>query len=163
MCIDLLYGSRAPQCCETKVCPCAAWPACRRMPSRSFRRRQNTRLDDHLGDALAAEGLGADEVLALEAGEGVADGGQGQEDGGGDQGAAAAEDAEVLDDGHDGVGSGAHVVGGDAADEGVELLGGRADAEEEGDLNEEDDQGGGTVAVEGDCQRCSRGGPRQRR
>ena len=128
------------------------WAACRRTPPcSSFRllaaaATTAEHLDDHLGDTLTAEGLGADKVLALGGGEGVADGGQRQEDGGGDQRAATAEDAEVLDDGHDGVGGGAHPVGGDAADEAIELGRGRADAEQEGDLNEEDDEGGCTVA-----------------
>lgn len=100
-------------------------------------------LDNHLSDALATESLGADKVLALDGGEGVADGRQEQEDGSGDQGAATAEDAQELEDGHDAIGGGAQPVGGDLADEAIELFRGRTDAQQQRHLDEEDDKGGG--------------------
>ncbi len=49
---------------------------------------------------------------------------------------------QPLDERHDAVDSGAHVVGFEAADEGVEAGGGGADAQEEGDFYEEDYEGG---------------------
>ena len=53
---------------------------------------------------------------------------------------------------HDGVDGGAHVVRFEAADEGVEAVGGWADAHEEGDFDEDDDEGadageGGVLAI----------------
>lgn len=100
-------------------------------------------LDNHLRDARAAEGLGADEVLALEAGKSIADGSQGEEDATGDERGRPSERAQENDDGHDEIDGGTDVVGGDPADEAVELARGRADAEEEGHLDEEDDEGEG--------------------
>lgn len=99
-------------------------------------------LNNHLGDALATEGLGVDEVLATNASKEVAETGEGEEDTGGDQRRNGDEGAEELHDGHDNVGTSAHVVGGDLANEPVELGRGRADAEKQRDFNEEDDQGG---------------------
>ena len=48
-----------------------------------------------------------------------------------------ADQREELDDAHGEVDGGAHVVCLEAADESVEVLGGRADAEEEGDFDED--------------------------
>jgi len=53
--------------------------------------------------------------------------------------------AEELDEGHDAVGGCAHVVGRDLADVGVKGRRGRADAQQERHLDEEDDGGLGTV------------------
>lgn len=93
-------------------------------------------LDNHLGNTLAAEGLAADEGLALDAGKEVADGGQGEEDTSGNQAGCVDYGAEELDDGHDGVCGGAHIVGRDLADEAIEGGRGRADSEQQGNLNE---------------------------
>ena len=46
-----------------------------------------------------------------------------------------------MDEGHDAVDGGAHVVCREAADEGVEVGGGGTDAEEEGDFDEDEDEG----------------------
>ena len=61
-----------------------------------------------------------------------------------ERGALAARDNKrhPLDDAHDGVDEGAHVIGFEFADEGVEFGGGGADAEEEGDFDEDDYEGG---------------------
>ena len=69
------------------------------------------------------------------------EGREGEEDGGGDEGGGPVDEAEEEDDGHDGVGGGAHVVCRDPADGGVETGRGRADAQEEGHLDEKDDEG----------------------
>lgn len=113
-------------------------------PSVPVRRASYVALHNHLRDTLATKSFAADESLALDAGKEVADGGQGQEDTGGDQAGGVDDGAEELDDGHDGVGAGAHVVGRDLADEAIERGRGRADSEQQGDLNEEDDQRGST-------------------
>lgn len=46
-----------------------------------------------------------------------------------------------MHEAHGEVDAGSHVVGGEAAHEGVEFGGRRADAEEEGDLDEDDEEG----------------------
>lgn len=102
-------------------------------------------LNNHLCDALAAKSLAANKGLALDASEEVADGSQREEDTGSDKAGSIDDRAKELDDGHDGVGGGAEVVGRDLADEAIELAGGRADAEEQGNLDKEDEKGGGTV------------------
>jgi hypothetical protein len=104
----------------------------------------NRRLHDHLGNALAAERLGADEILALDGSQEVADASEREEHASRDQARAAEDDAEELHDGKDGIGGGAHVVGRDPADGGVELGRGRADAQQEGNFDEDDDEGGGS-------------------
>jgi len=97
---------------------------------------------NHLRDARAAERLAAHERLALDAGEEVAQGRKRQEDGRRDQAGRPAEVAQPLRRRHGGVGCRAHVVGLNPADGGVERGRRRADPEEEGHLNEEDDEGG---------------------
>lgn len=54
---------------------------------------------------------------------------------------SARDDAEPLDQGHNAVRGGAHVVGGDLAHVGIEGARGRADAQEEGNLDEDDQEG----------------------
>lgn len=98
-------------------------------------------LHNHLRNAGASEGLAADKGLALDASKEVAEGSQEQEDGGGNQTAGARDVADELQGGHDAVGSGAHVVGRDLADDFVKLARGWADSEEQGDLDEQDDEG----------------------
>lgn len=52
-----------------------------------------------------------------------------------------------MDDRHDEVDRSAHVVRLKAADESIEVLRGRADAEEKGYLDEDDNEGADTMAV----------------
>ena len=54
-----------------------------------------------------------------------------------------------MDDGEHEVDGGAHVVGLEAADEGVEAGRGRADAQQERDLDEEDDEAGDAAGSRG--------------
>lgn len=97
----------------------------------AFRLSPAVRLYNHLRNTRAAQGLASDEGLALDTGKGIARGREGEDDGGGNQGAGGNDDAEPLDDRHAGVGGGAHVVGRDLADRGVEGGRGRADSEQE--------------------------------
>lgn len=97
-------------------------------------------LNNHLCDALSAQGLAADKGLTLDTGQEVADGRQEQEHSGRDQARLRADTADELDDGHDAIGGGAHVVGGDLANEVVELSRGRADAQQERDFDEQDQE-----------------------
>lgn len=104
-------------------------------------------LYNHLGDTMTTQCLTADKRLALDTRKGIADGRQQQEHGRCDQLRGRGRNAaHELDDGHDKVGGSARIVGRDSADKGVELAGGRADAQEEGDFDEENQQGGRTVA-----------------
>lgn len=89
---------------------------------------------------LPAQRLAPDEGLALDTSEQVAEGRDGEEDGGGDEAADAPEKAEPLGEGHGGVRGGAHVVGRHLADGRVEARRGRADPQQERHLNEEDDE-----------------------
>ena len=88
--------------------------------------------------------------MALDRSQEVADTRDGQQHGRRDEAGGAVDDAEPLDEGHDAVGGGAHPVGRDLADGVVERRRGRADAQEEGDLDEEDYEGG--YAVGGDVR-----------
>ena len=101
---------------------------------------RGTSLDDHLGDARAAEGLAPDEGLALDAGEQVAESGDGEDHSGHNQGGSSNRETEPLYEGHGTVGAGAHVVRRDLADRGVEGGRGRADSQEKRHLDEEDDE-----------------------
>lgn len=101
------------------------------------------RLDDHLGDALAAEGLAADKVLALETGKAIAERGEQKEDTSSNQARRHNQVAEKLDDGHDKVCGGAQVVGRDLANEGVKLGRRGADAKQQRDFDEQDDKSRG--------------------
>lgn len=109
--------------------------------------REATFSDDHLGDALSTQGLAPDEALTLETGQSVEDGSHEQNHRGGDQTRHSLRDAGPLDRAHDGVDRGPHVIRRDSSDERVELGGGRADAEEEGDLDEDEYDGATAVAM----------------
>jgi hypothetical protein len=97
-------------------------------------------LNDHLRNTLTTEGLAADKLLALQTGQRVEDSSDGEHNGGGDQTRGTGDETSPLDTTHDGIHSGAHPVGCEAADEGIELGGCRANAKQEGYLNEEDDE-----------------------
>lgn len=95
-------------------------------------------LDNHLRDTVATEGLATHERLALDTRQRIADRSEQQEDGRCQERRWRGPDtAQELDDGHDEIGGGAHVVGRDLANEGVELARGRADAQEEGNFDEQ--------------------------
>jgi hypothetical protein len=98
-------------------------------------------LYDHLRNTLSTKRLTALELLTLEPSERIEDGRDHQKDGRDNQARSHGPDADPLYDAHHGVDGGAHVVGAEFTDEGVELRGGRADAEEQRDLNEYDEKG----------------------
>lgn len=116
------------------------------IPSR-YTRHIPSALYDHLCHTLATEGLAALELLALDACERIEYRGEQEEDGGNDQASSLWPDADPLYGAHDEVYGGAHVVGAELADEGVELGRRRADAEEERYLDEDDDEGAHSVAA----------------
>lgn len=98
------------------------------------------RLDNHLGDAVAAEGLAADKVLALETGKAVAERGEQKEDTSSNQARCHNQVAEKLDNGHNKVRGGAQVVGRDLANKGVKLGRRGADAKQQRNFDEQDDE-----------------------
>lgn len=103
------------------------------------------RLHNHLCNSSTTEGLAPNERLALDARKQVTDAGSAQQDGGRDEGGGTRDDGEPLDEGHDAVGTGTHVVGRDLADGIIEGRRGRADAQEKGHFDEEDDEGRDTA------------------
>jgi hypothetical protein len=98
--------------------------------------QQSAKLYNHLSDTSTAERLAADKGLSAKTGKEVADGSQGEENCCCDQAADSNDDAKVLNDGHDNVGSGAEVVGRNLAYKGIKLARGRADAQEEWNFDE---------------------------
>lgn len=104
---------------------------------------------NHLSHTRAAERLGADELLVLDSGQEVAQRGGSQDDGFRDEGRGPRDDAEPLDESHDAVRGGAHVVGRDFAHVAIESARSRADAQQQRDLDEDDDEGRRAVLVPG--------------
>lgn len=99
-------------------------------------------LYDHLRNALSAQRLAANKGLALDAGKKVGHSSQSKEHSSGNQARGGAiSQAQPLDQGHDGVGTSAHVVGLDFPDVGIERAGGRADSEQQRYLDKQDDEG----------------------
>lgn len=84
--------------------------------------------DDHLRDSLSTKRLAALERLALETSERIEDRGNQQENGRDNQASCHGPDADPLNGTHDKIYGGAHVVGAEFADEGIEFSRGRADA-----------------------------------
>lgn len=113
-------------------------------------------LDYHLRDTVAAEGLAADKLLALQTSQRVEEGSDREDDGSRNETRGARYETNPLDSTHGGVHSRAHVVGGEAADEGIELGGSRANTEEERYLNEEDDEGTSPAKVRMGCHHHGR-------
>lgn len=113
--------------------PLSATSAIDRLPSYFW---SGAALHNHLRNTGTSEGLAADKSLTLDASKEVAEGSNEQKDGGGNQTAGARNITDELQRGHDTVGSGAHVVGRDLADDFVKLARGWADSEEKGNLDE---------------------------
>lgn len=119
-------------------------------------------LYDHLRNALSAQRLAANKGLALDAGKKVGHSSQSKEHSSGNQARGGAiSQAQPLDQGHDGVGTSAHVVGLDFPDVGIERAGGRADSEQQRYLDKQDDEGrhsaDGAGAVSHSYQDCDKG------
>lgn len=102
--------------------------------------RASQRLYDHLSHALSSKCLAALEFLALEPSKRIENRSKQQEDGCYNQTGSLRPDADPLYSTHDKVNGSAHVVGAEFANERVEFGRGRADAEEQGYLNEDDDE-----------------------
>lgn len=85
-------------------------------------------LNNHLRNTMTSEGLAANEGLALDAGQQVADSRQCQEHTSSDQTSGTADGAQELHDRHHGVCGGAEVVCRDLSDDLIELGRRRADS-----------------------------------
>lgn len=106
-----------------------------------------TRLDDHLGNTSTAESLAANEGLAANSGQEVAESREHEEHGKNNQGAGGNSEADELNRRHDAIGGGAQVVCGNLSDKGVKLAGRGADAQQERDFDEEDEKRRGSVQI----------------
>lgn len=115
-------------------------------------------LHDHLRNSLSTQCLATLELLPFESSQSIEQRCNEQYDGGGDQTGCSGDDAEPLDDGHDGVDAGAHIVGRESADEFIEFRRGRADSEEERDFDEEYYEGADSVHASVGGGRAGAGG-----
>ena len=106
-----------------------------------------TRLDNHLRQTLSAQRLATDKVLALQASQGIEEGGDQKHDRRGNQARRAGDKADPLDRTHSEVHSGAHPIRGEASDEVIEFVGRRANAKQEGNFNENKDHAGNPASV----------------
>jgi hypothetical protein len=96
--------------------------------------------DNHLRNTLAAQGFATNKVLFLEACECIEHGRNDKEDGTSDQARSSFGKTDPLDTTQDGVHGGAHPVGREAADKGIEFRGCGTNSKEEGYFDEEDDE-----------------------
>jgi hypothetical protein len=97
-------------------------------------------LHNHLCDTSTTKGLASDESLALESSKAIAESSKRQENGRCDQTRAHDNDTEELNDSHSSVGTCSNVVGGNLADEFVELGGCRADSKQKRHFDKQDDE-----------------------
>jgi hypothetical protein len=102
-------------------------------------------LNNHLRNPLPTQRLTRRKLLLLQPRERIESRSDQQHDRSRDQARGVADDGEELDDAHDEVDGGAHVVCLEAADEGVEVLRGGADAQQKRDFDEDEDEGGDAV------------------
>lgn len=168
LCGPILVFERSTARCSSIPCDSATTLSCRdratfsHVPTSDALQFNHTLspggpLYDHLRHALATERLGTDKGLSLDTRQQVARCRGRQHDGLGDQGRRAGDDAEPLDEGHDAVRGGAHVIGRDFADIAIEGAGCRTDAQKEGDLDENDDESGCPVSIKGRMKRVVSG------
>jgi len=87
---------------------------------------------------MATKSLATNKALLLQAGEGVERGGNEKEDSRCDEASGLENKRQPLDERHDPIDASTHKVGLETADEVVEARRGRADAQEQRDLEEED-------------------------
>jgi hypothetical protein len=104
-------------------------------------------LYDHLRDTSTTQRLATLESLALDTSQRIHETGNQQEDGSGNQTRWPCHETDPLNDAHDAVNGSAHIVCLEFADEGIELRGRRADAEEKWDFEKDDDKGTHSVAM----------------
>lgn len=99
--------------------------------------------DNHLGDTLSSERLTANEALPLESRDQIAHTSQEEENRRSEETCRlVGNQCKPLNQAHDTIHAGAHVVGCEAADEHIEFLRRWADAEEQGHFDENQDQAG---------------------
>ena len=103
------------------------------------------RLDNHLSNTVTTQSLASNESLALDASQCIEAGCDEQDDGSDDKTGCLHGNRNPLDDTHGKVDGGAHVIGLESADERVKGGRCRADAQKEGNLDEEDNEGADTV------------------
>lgn len=104
-------------------------------------------LDNHLRNSMPTQCLAPYKTLSLNPSQQIEECRKQQEHRRSHQARRAEDEAEPLDHAQNAVERRAHVVCLKAADEGVELGGRRADAQEERDLDEDDDEGGDSGVV----------------
>ena len=103
----------------------------------------SSKLDNHLCDTLSSQRLTADKALSLQSRNKVAYTCRQKENCCSEERRGSVRDqCKPLDQAHNTVHAGAHVVGREASDEHVKLLRRWADAKEKGDFNEDKDQAG---------------------
>jgi len=117
------------------------------------------RSDNHLRNALSTECLATDELLLSQSCQSVAYSRQSQEDSCGNQTASIHYDAEKLNHGHHAIDCCSHVVGGESADESVELGRCRTDSKQERNLNKDKHQRRTSVVIVSDSARKSTAAP----
>ena len=105
--------------------------------------------NDHLRNALPAQRLTRRKLLLLKPRERIESRSDQQHDRSRDQARRVADQGKPLDQAHNAIDGGAHVIRLEAADEAVEGFGGRAYAQEERDFDEDEDEGGDAVEVSG--------------
>lgn len=97
-------------------------------------------LDNHLCHSLPTKGFASNKALSFDTGQGVECRGNGEQDCGRDQAGRFVDDAEPLDQAHDEVDGCAEVVRGESPHKGIKGRGCRADAQQQGDLDEDDEE-----------------------
>ena len=102
-------------------------------------------LHNHLRNTLSAKRLTRSKFLLLQPSQRVERRSDQQHDCRSNQARRVANQGQPLDHAHDSIDAGAHVVCFEAADKAVEDFGGRTDAQEEGDFNEDEDEAGNAV------------------
>ena len=98
---------------------------------------------------MAPQGLAPRKLLPLNGSNEIKDGGQQQKHRRSNQAGPPQKDAKPLHQTHDAVHARTHRIGREAAHEFVEAWGGRADAQQEGDLEEDEDEAGDSARWRG--------------
>ena len=104
--------------------------------------------DNHLRNTLPTQSLTASKIVVTDAGDKIEDRRNQQENGGCNQTASATNQTDPLDGAHNPVDKSTHVVRRETAHELIKLGRRRANSEEEGDFDE-DEQGAGDTTSEG--------------
>jgi hypothetical protein len=97
--------------------------------------------NNHLRNALPSKRLTIHKCLSPNTSQKIAQRGSQQHDRRSNQASDSRNDGQPLNKAHDAVDGRTHVIGLETADEAIEGGAGRADAQEEGDLDEENDEG----------------------